>query len=229
VWEEQTAHIVAPTGAGSGVALNNAPSMRWLAKLREDVSKRTGRLTSLVHTPTDTYTVTVGGNAVAYVSLAGSTFEDVVNGLVAALPGVPAADALVTFVGVDVAGLGALDTLLIQGKAEAEVSLAITTTGTSTTTLTLDASTATARVFLKAGPQGGGTANPDGWHHKDVEDFSLTYRGISKSVPDVGGWDRAAVELASVAAFAGDAAAGNNVLALNTEVQIGPCAMESTT
>lgn len=213
----------APSSAGSGVSLQPAGTISdgasqggalWSilhVQLREDVSKRTARVTALHYVNGETYTITIGGNAVAVVG--GATWADCVVALVAALPGVPAAALLVTFTAVDADGDGTVDTLLIRGKAEAGWSLGLTTTGAATMLAAADPASCTARAYwyCAGSAESSATLAPSGWGADAANTWTVTYRGLNTRC-QTGGRSRAYCELSSLTGDVGDAAAGANVI-----------------
>jgi len=225
VWKEQTtgssysgdpSFTGAPATGGAGCSLADGQGQsyssivsRLAVQLREDVSRRTVRVHEGTYSIGDTYTITVSGNAVAVVG--GATWAACVAQLVAALPGVPAADALVSFTAV----VGTFGTyLLIQGRAEADYSIGITTAAAGIMKAYADPTSASVRIFSyprNATTESTVTYGPSGWLlFADIG--AIDYRGYYDAV-QTAAWDRGYVECYSVTGVAGDAAAGANTLA----------------
>lgn len=246
-------HIGAPSSAASGVYLEGSILAHVVAQLRPEVHRRVACVYELNHVGGETYTVTIGGNAVAYVSGGADTWEDVVNGLIAALPGVPAAALLVTFEAQDSDGNGTDDTLLIRGRSETAYSLGLTTTGAATMHAVADPESATGRFWRYYGVSPGTaptsspylsngiTEGPGGWTSTGAGTNTITYRGLSDP-RNVAGVNRGYYQLSTVTGAVGDAAAGSNELVYVAEpsvygdegvipgarVFIGPCVQETT-
>jgi hypothetical protein len=197
----------APLSASYGVYLENSPRTRLCVSLRTDVHRRTVWVTEDNHVAGQTYTVTVDGTAVAYASGGGDSWADVLDGLVAALPGVPAADALVTFTAEDLDSDGTNETLVVRGKAEADYTFDASATGAATVGVQADPNTATFRTYAyyAAGTPASGSSSPSAWQlHEDA--VTIGYRGHASDMYDSAGWGRAYLEGYDLDGPAGDGA-----------------------
>jgi hypothetical protein len=178
-------------------------------QLRENPTHRTCRIYSNNYVNAETYTVSPGGNAVAVV--AAVSWANTIALLVAALPGVPAAAALVTFTQETTLTTG--DTLVVRWKTEAPAAvdgkITAGATGAATIRVIADPESCDARIWFVDGGSASSTvtSNPTAWAQGDAI-AGLTYRGLSTPV-DVAGRSRAYCELYNVAGVAGD---GGNVL-----------------
>jgi hypothetical protein len=201
----------APATAGAGVGLvetgdtNGAIRALVGIQLRMDPSKRTAHVYPVNYVAGETYTVTIGGNAVAVVG--GGTWAATVALLIAALPGVPAAAALVTFAAAntsDGGGAGTVDILVVRWKAEAATSIAATATGAATVRCVADPESCDARIYLYRGGAARDTVTlmPTGWALEGTI-TGITYRNLVRSILTAG-CVRAYVEIYAVAGAAGD-------------------------
>jgi hypothetical protein len=131
-----------PASLASGVNLQDAVVTLLQVELRENVAYRTGRVTVNTLVASQTWTVSINGNAVAFAAGPADTWATIIAGLIAALPGVPAADALVTFGAEDSDGDTIDDTLVVRGKDEADYTIAVSATGGAAMDLAADANSA---------------------------------------------------------------------------------------
>jgi hypothetical protein len=193
-WTRQTQHSGAPSAANDGVWLRDAVVTAIMVALREVPGARTGYVTITNVVDVVAYRVIVDGNTVAIVSGAGSTAASIIQQLVLALPGVPAAAALVSFTAVDTDGDGVVDALRVRGLAEADYTLAVTSGGAGTIACVTEFTSAWIRVYFT--PTGTVDANdePYSWAHPDTATYSLDYRGFVETF-ETGSCDRAYVEV----------------------------------
>lgn len=220
-WAEQTTGSTysgdpsttgAPVLSGAGVGLTVDDSAGCITallnvQLREIPGQRTARVYATNYVAGETYTVTVGGHAVAVVG--GATWAACVVQLIAALPGVAGAAALVTFAGET--SLTAGDTLRVRWKAETaavvgDLAITFSATGAATLKCVADPESCAARVFLYRGgtAQTSATTTPSGWAL--AQSISgITYRNLTLPVL-VAGFTRAYVEVHTVAGDAADGA-----------------------
>lgn len=237
----------APNSAADGVSLadNTSPASRVAIALREDVWRRTARVTVDTRDAATNYTVTVDGTAIATTSGAFASDDailveikakvdaDATVGQAAATPVVDSylidADGATT-VGTAGGGTAAV-ALIIIGESQADYSIAVSAGGTGVLACKADPSTATAYVYVTASGVGGSgsgdkPATTD-WFLVDDGTKSVTFRGLALNVT-TGGWDRLYVELGSVA---GDGADGGTVTYLDSNsptVWVGPASRQTS-
>lgn len=238
-WVEQDSYSGAPTSAADGVSfIAYEPSggsivAAYLIALREVVHARTSRVTITNAVAGQTYTVTVGGNAVAVVA-ATSTAAGIIAQLVAALAGVPAAAALVTFTAVDADGDGTVDTLRVRGRAEADYTIGISATGAATIACDADPSGANVRMyFYPRRPYtdenvSGTVDEPEVWAINPDGDELLDHRGCARRAFPAS-WSRGYIELHAYSHPGGDAAGAGGTLSYSAGggVWWGPAIQEA--
>lgn len=229
----------APTSGTSGVSLIQSDSdgvlfCLYLLACREDVAKRTVRVSENSFLVSQTYTVYIdgsaAGNQVTYTAGALDDWEDVVDGLIADLPAKALADAAVTMTKTGSATAGWV--LEIKGKAEADYTVDWAATGGATVTMTAEPTSAEARFYnLMRGTDINATDEDDwdsSWAFIANSDITLDYRGKTDRL-DVAGYERVYVEVYSEAGPIGDGALGGSG-AITYEmggVWFGPCILES--
>lgn len=217
-WEQTTGSLGAgdpdftgaPVNSGQGASMSDGQgsgydvlfSQYWV-ELREDVSKRTVRIFSGgVVTPADTVTVSIDGNDVSFIVPGAATWATVVAGLVAALPGVAPALALVSFTDVTI---GTTHHLLILGKAEAQYTIGLSVAGGGGTNMVAraDPASCSARYFVYPRTTTASTSThaPPTWALKDDLGV-IDYRGQTDTAR-LAGYERGYMEIYNVAA-AGD-------------------------
>lgn len=194
----------APNAGSDGVPLDNAPTALLIVDLRDDVSYRTCRITLGVFVAGQVWTVTVGGNPVATGAIA-TNWSDVVDALIAALPGVPAADALVTFTR---SGTGDATILLVEGKAEPGYSIGIAAGGGASMACVANPESLDVRLFFThLGSAANSTRNAPAantWRQANGAVYvGVTYRGCVERVT-VAGLARGYAQLANLAGVVGD-------------------------
>lgn len=239
-WREQTTlpdgdgnpdFTLAPASAADGVYLEDALVLHTAVQLRANVHRRTCTVHATNYVAGETYTITIGGNAVAVVG--GASWAACIIQLIAALPGVPAAAALVTFTAQDSEGNGVNDTLLIEGKAEPSYQLIINSSGLARLHAVCDPISCDMRLYFHHGISPGTAAashpylstdtteGPSAWMQSgDGNITGLTYRGRAGAFP-CAGYDRAYVELYTVAGVAGDVATVGTLVYVSTPLTHG--------
>jgi hypothetical protein len=176
-WYQQTTTLGPPASAAAGRTTSGTVTAQYHVPIRENAAHRTAHAVISAVVAGETYTITIAGSAVSYVALALDDEAAIVAGLIAALPGVPAADALVTFAAEDVAAVG--DGLVIAGKAEAGYSIGANATGAAGIDVEADAEHASLTVWiLPGGTAGTGQALPTVWTVAGTDGRKdLDYRG----------------------------------------------------
>ncbi|MFU8802634.1 MAG: hypothetical protein ACNA8W_02385 [Bradymonadaceae bacterium] len=196
-----------PTSPTAGVSIAGAvKTMVWL-ECREELHRRTARVT-ITNDAATTYTVTIGGNAVATGGEA--TLEATIDAMVEDINTDVDAGALVV---ASREGAGDDSVLLLRGAGSADYTLTVgAETGSGTIDFTADATTAEVWVYLYADGIGD---KPEGWaiakdgHWGDIGD-EIDFRGITERL-ETAGYSRCAVEVVADGAV---------------QVQIGPGVME---
>lgn len=235
----------APNAADDGVSLADAasPATRVAIALREDVWRRTARVTVTTRDAAANYTVTVNGTAIAtttgsfatddlvLVELKAKIAADATVGQAAATPIVDSylIDSTGTTTVGTAGGGNAATALIVIGEAQADYSIAVSATGTGVLACKADPSTATAYVYLTAAGVGE-TATTDkpgttDWFLADDGTKSITYRGLALNL-NTGGWDRVYVEVVP-AGFAGDGGSVTFTDANSPTAFIGPASRET--
>lgn len=243
----------APSTADAGVALaptitNGTTAARVAVKLREDVYRRTARVTVTTRDAAANYTVTVNGTAIATTSGSFATDDsvlvelkakidaDTTVGQAVAPPGSPVIDSYLIDSSGDVtlgtvAGGNAAVALVIIGEADTDYSIAVSAGGTGVLACKADPLTATAYIWLTAGGRGeDGTSDKPGdvdWCLADDGAKSVTRRGLAINL-NVGGWARLYVELGSVAGHGSDGGTVTYTDANSPVVWVGPAARETS-
>lgn len=233
-WTEQTEYTGAPDDLGDGVYLEDSPTAIVYLKCREEVHRRSARLTPVGPVVGDTYRVTIGGHIVNFVA-ASAVVDDIIDGLIAALPGVPAAAALVTFEGrnADDENTAPFTQMFIAGKAEANwtLGLAIIGGGGSTQTATADFDTCNARTYLTMRHKLSTAPNigePSSWGSPDAAHAIASYHGWVDGVNDLGGVDRLYLELDTLASAVADVPGAGSAITYLAHVWIGPAVRETS-
>ena len=216
----------APVGASAGASLVDTSERGVLAALvkaalREYPSYRQAVVTVTNFVAGQTYTVTITGNAVAFVDVTGDV-KDTYDGLVAALAGVPAADALVSFTALDLDGDGDSDALLVTGDVEADYGIA-TSTGGGGATMATEAEPSTADLRLY-GTENDSTSDAPAlnWNYIPSSYLALDYRGHIQRY-SVGGLQRLYAQVDNLAGHVSD---GGTITYAMHGVWIGPCQLE---
>jgi len=220
-WTEQTTYTGAPDTADDGVDLVNCPKTLVDVAMREEVHRRTVKVTIDTLDLTATYTIYINGITCAYDAGAGGATdeEDVIHGIRDAVN--TAASAVVTAVAIDADGDGDDDTVVITGDAEAHYYVSEAATGTAVQAVVADPDQGTMRLYGKY--RGTVTANtPAGWRMVLDQEFVLDYRGFMERF-ETAGLDRLYVELASV-----DGTSDGSTITYAPLVNVAPAVQEET-
>jgi hypothetical protein len=196
-WVEQTDYSGNPDSAASGVYLEEALQTQVIVDLREELHRRTARVTIGTLDLTADYVIEINGNAVTYdAGVAGpADATEVLEGIAAAINADVTVGPLVTAEAVDTDEDAVIDTVVIRGDAEADYSIDFSTTGTAVLEVSADAKTASARIFQKAGGSGD---RPDGWRLvRGANAIAIDRYGFAERL-ETGGIDRFYVELYDV-------------------------------
>ena len=212
-WTRQTAYTGAPTAANDGVWLRDAV-------ITEVPGARTGYVTITNVVDGVAYRVIINGNTVAIVSGAGSTAASIIAQLVLALPGVPAAAALVSFTAVDTSGDGVVDSLRVRGLAEADYTIAVTAGGLGTIACVAEFTSAWMRVYFTPTGTVDSDDEPYSWAHPDIATYAVDYRGFIDTF-ETGSNDRGYVEIYNTTNPADGAG-----VTYEARVHIGPAILE---
>jgi hypothetical protein len=215
------AFTAAPVDANSGVYLDGAARTDVFVRLREEARRRTARLYIDTVDANATYTVTINGTAVNFVA-SGSTLEQIVDGLAAAINGNGTLGPLVTATATDTAGSAAgRDHVLIVGDTELDFGIDFTRSGvTAVLRCVADRSRCKVVLWWAMGARPGSTP-PSGWV-SDGEEYEVMRRGWVQRF-DSAGFDRLHVQLLELVGDQGD---GTMVTYRDPVVSIGPCLSE---
>lgn len=237
----------APNSADDGVSLatSKSPASRIMIVMREQVWRRTARVTVTTRDATANYTVTVNGTAIATTSGAFANNDAILVELKAKIDadatvgqaaGTPIVDSYLIDsdgdVTVGTAGAGnAAVALIVVGEAQADYSVGVSATGTGVLACKADPLTATAHIYVTADGVGD-TATTDkpgttDWALIDDGSKSVTYRGLALNLT-TGGWERLYVELASVAGHGSDGGSVTYTDTNSPRVHIGPASRETS-
>jgi len=219
-WVDQDAtsasYTGAPASAASGVYLQGSSKCLVYVALRENVARRTARV-SITFDAATTYTVTVNGSA--------STGATGANLAAALADLVTKANAL--------AGVTAIQDpadatkVLITGDAEADFYIDVSVSGgAGTIACVADASSCGVRFFGTPGGiiKTGSTGNENGWVQPPNAAWTLTYRGFLERA-DCAGFGRGYLELHTIDGHVSD---GSSVTYRVQRVMIGPAVAEAT-
>lgn len=204
-WALQADYEGAPASPEAGVSLANTIYLAIAISLREEVHRRTARVSITTLDLTATYTVTVDGHAVDYdadtASPSPSDAADVLQGIADAINADGTVGGLVTATAVDEDGDGTVEAVRLTGDAEADYTLDISATGSAVLACVADATTASGRLYLTARGQG---ALPTSWrlaHNGELG--AVDYRGYAERAR-TSGCGRAYIELYDIAGPSGD-------------------------
>jgi hypothetical protein len=215
-WEEQEDYDGAPAAAGDGVYLEDAVHALVDVKMREEVHRRTARVTVSTLDLAANYTVTINGTACTATGAFADRAE-VINDLVSAINGSGIASAVTASATDEDSGISGVDTVKIVGDTEADFTIDISATGTGVLACTADPTTAEMQVYVTYGSSNA----PTGWRAPLDCQWTLDKRGFCERF-DTAGLDRMYVSLTSIDG-AGD---GATVTYPNVAVLIGPCVVE---
>jgi hypothetical protein len=215
-WVEQEDYDGAPTSAGDGVHLEDSLKTLVDVRLREDVHRRTARVTVTTLDLTANYTVTINGTACAATGPFADRAE-VINDLVTAINGSGIASAVTASAADEDSGVSGVDTVKIVGDTETDFSIDISATGTGVLACEADAVSAEMQIYVTYG----GTNAPDGWRAPLECQWTLDVLGFGERF-DTPGIDRMYVGLSSIDGHANDGAS----VTYAPTVHIGPCVTE---
>ena len=250
VWTRKvtTAITSAPDAADDGVSLADAdsPASRIMICLRENVWRRTARVTVTTRDAAANYTVTVNGTAIATTTGSFATNDAILVELKAKIAadatvgGAAGANQKITSYLIDTNGDTTVGTagggnaavaLVVTGTIQADYYIAVSAGGTGVLACKADPLTATAYIYVTAdGVANSATTDKPGttdWALVDDGTKSVTYRGLALNLT-TGGWERLHVELGSIAGHASD---GGSVTFTDTNsprVFIGPASRETS-
>lgn len=215
----------APSTAAAGVPLSDTASgtaVKTLVGLSpRKAAHRRQAVVTLTYDAATTYTVTVGGNAVATAANtdAATTLTDLADDLNASAP----VAALVTATATDADGDGTIDSVTIVGDAEVDWSIDATVAGgAGTVTVVADPATLTVRVWLY-GANDALTGHP-GWQLANNGGLSsIDRRGYVERF-DTAGIGRLFLEVHAITAVGGDGAS----VTYSPTLAVGPCLLETT-
>ncbi len=223
---DTTGYTGAPQVAGAGVEiLDNASDSRGVlavgvyVAMREDVHRRTFRITIPVFDAASTYTVTINGAATSGASQATITLllaelvTDINTAAAATITAIADPDAPTT-------------TVLVTGDAEADYTIGVSVAaGTGTILATADPTSATIRAFTTlAGTMSDGSALPTNWCLVPEFEYTADYRGYRDTFQPPG-CGRFYVELDDLTGT-GDVAGASGTITYAPTVLIGPCVVE---
>jgi len=227
-WSEpQTGFANAPDSDGDGISLvgddvNGLLRGRVELHLRKDISKRAAAITLNTFVAGQTWTVTITGNAVTTGAIA-TNWSDAVDALIAALPGVPAADALVTFAR---SGVGDATILVVEGIENADYNIAVSATGGSIMDCVAEPKLADLYIYGRVRSASATIAliPPDNWALITGEThLAVTWRGLSHKL-DV---DSYAQLYAQVDNLLGAGDGGSVTYAIGGGLWLAGCVLES--
>jgi hypothetical protein len=124
-WEEQVDHTGRPASTIAGVPLNGSIATTIVVDLRHEIHRRRCVITVETSGLTDTWGLSIDGNAVSYdADVEGAVNDgDVLLGLKADIEATPAAAVLVSAEVLDLDDDGVVDTLILYGKGEDDYSI----------------------------------------------------------------------------------------------------------
>ena len=207
-WAVQDATTGPPTSASSGVNISNAVKTSIQIALREDVHRKTTRLSKNYDDFTAAIvTVTIDGNAVA-TSLDGLTGIDEIQEIVDEINGDGTVSGIVT------ASVEDENTVLIQGDGEDSYTIAVTDDETADRFVIIheDADSADLETYVR---QAGTADRPLNWTRKTELDLANLDEGGESKTFDTAGLSRIYYRVADVTP------AGASV-----KVSIGPAGSE---
>lgn len=227
-WRSQvvsSALTAPPVAVTDGAALDSAPRTLVAVDLREDVHRRTARLTIPTLSIGDDFTVTINGGTAVYDSVGDADLDEVVAGLAAAINADADVNTIVLATAVrasdDATTVGVRDSVKIVGLTSADYTIDFTDNGTSVVACVADASTATLRLYFALATAPGVTL-PDGWR-KAPTSYSIDGQGFVERF-DTAGLSRMFVMLSGLDGPSGDGAA---VTVRTPDVRIGPAVLET--
>jgi len=237
-WVEQAAFTGAPATAAAGVALQDSVVTLLVVALRSEVHRRIADVTMGVLNAAATYTVTVAGAAINFVTpatedilligLRDAVLADAVVGGAAGASQIVTAQCLDSLGAITdgvVAGGTAAETLQVIGTVNADWNIDISATLTGTLACVADAKTATLDLYEY--PKDSTLLNstvdpPDAWTYINGATLSLDYRGVTERM-ETGGMARCCAEASSVAGVGDGATVTHRVHG----AWFGPCVKES--
>ena len=209
-WAHQSAHSGAPATAAAGVPLSSPVSAYLSVRLREEIHRRTARVTMTTLDTGATYTVTINGTA---CNKATPTDEDdLLTGLRDAINS--GVGSTVTATALDAGGEDVTSSsqpatsVRIVGDAEADYSIAISATAAGVLACSADASTASGRIYAQpsGSKKSGSTDAVPGWRMVAGGGLlSFDYRGTLERI-NAAGTERIYCELHTLAGHASDGA-----------------------
>ncbi len=231
-WQQQA--VVAPAtqntpplSASYGVALDDAPATLVAMSVREEVHRRTSRLTIPTLNIGDTFTITVDSNAVNYDSTGDADLNEVLNDFAAAINADGTVGPIVTATAIDsatgLASASAADELLVVGDAAADYTVSFTRTGSSVIAIVADPQQASGTLYWLMGAAPNVTA-PTQWFNREPKFVALGPLGFVDRYP-TGGFLRGYVQVTEITAVPGD---GSEVTYREPVVWFGPGLAESS-
>lgn len=227
-WKQQVvsnALTAPPEETTDGAYLDDAPRTLVAVDLREDVHRRTARITIPTLSIGDDFTLTINGGTAVYDSVGDLDLDEVVAGFAAAINADADVNTVVLATAVkgsdDTVVVGTRDSVKITGLTAADYTIDVTDNGTSVVAVAADPVTATLRMYFSLGAADGVTA-PTGWR-RGPNSYSITSTGFVERF-DTAGLDRIFVQLEGLDVMPGD---GTIVTARTPDVNIGPASLES--
>ena len=145
LWSQQTVYAGAPAAVGSGVSMGGSPAYLLAIDLRENVARRTLRISVSELSDTSDYNVALDSHSVTYTATSGDLQQDILSGLQALIEADTDLNALVVC---EVTGTGASALLTLTGRAEADYALTdLSTGGDGTLTCVADPTSLSFRVY----------------------------------------------------------------------------------
>lgn len=244
-----TALTGAPSTTSAGAPLdsgptNGSPAARVVVQMREEVHRRSARVTVTTRDASANYTVTIAGTAIATTSGSFATDDIVLVELKAkidadATVGQAASSPLVDSELLDAAGDVTVGTagggeaaavLRVFGEGDADYTVAVSASGSGVLACKADPTNCTARIWLA--PRGSAVDSSftaptsAAWAVADSGNKTVGYRGVALNL-ETGGWSRCYVELDSLTGT-GDGAEVTYTDANSPKVWVGPAARETS-
>lgn len=215
-WTEQAAWTTPPQSASAGVYLENSLFTMLAVEMREEVHRRTARVTISTLDLAASYTVTINGTA---CTAAGpfANLPAIINGLVTAINASAIASAVTASAVDEDASIAGVETVKIVGDNSTDYTITMSATGTGVLAVVADPTIATLKIYAKLR----GSSAPSAWVAPYDASYALDWTGYVERLA-CAGVDRFAAELSDVDGT-GD---GASVTYTNVTVKIGPCVAE---